>query len=210
MKQLFLFLSIMLITWVSTAQVAAVTSNGDEVILYSDGTWKYSKKNDTETKEISTSPIAFEKNNKSTFLVKSNKTNIGIYINAQKWAFKKTSGEEEAEYEFQLKNKDAYGMLIAERIEIPLESLKTIALENAKEAAPDMELIKQEYRNVNGQKVLCLQMTGTGQGIKFTYFGYYFSSVNGTVQLVAYTSQNLFKEYQSEIEELLNGFTVIK
>ena len=51
-----------------------------------------------------------------------------------------------------------------------------------------------------------MQMDGTIQGIKFTYYGYYFSSPNGTIQLLTYTSSNLLNEYKKEFEDFLNGF----
>jgi len=97
-------------------------------------------------------------------------------------------------------------MLIAEKLEIPIESLRNIALQNAKNAAPDMRIIREEYRNVNGNNVLMMQMQGTVQGIKFTYYGYYYSSANGSVQFLTYTSQNLFEGYEGDMQELLNGF----
>ena len=194
---------------VGVAQTSAVTSNGDEVILYNDGTWKFINKPDSSTNKADTSKTVFLKNNEATFLLKSNVTNVGIYLNPKKWSFSKSGANASAEYSLQLKGEDAYGMLIAEKIEIPLESLKNLAFENAKNAAPDIKIIKEEYRIVNGTTVLCLQMNGTTQGIKFSYFGYYFSFAKGSIQLVTYTSQNLLKDYKPALEELLNGFVVL-
>ena len=96
-------------------------------------------------------------------------------------------------------------MIISEKMEIPLETLKSIALNNGRKAAPDLKITKEEYRIVNGAKVLLLQMNGTMQGIKFSYYGYYFSNSNGTVQFVTYTSTNLITSYLPKIELLLNG-----
>jgi hypothetical protein len=192
----------------STAQTSAVTSAGEEVVLYNDGTWKYVNKKSTEGAEIKTNSTKFSKDKEATFLVKSNITNVGIYLNPKKWSFKKA--KDAGEYEFQLKEKEGYALLLAERIEIPLESLKSIALTNAQKAAPDAEIVKEEYRMVNGIKVLCLQMDGTIQGIRFSYFGYYYSSDKGTVQLLTYTSKSLFKDYQADLETFLNGFVELK
>ena len=91
-----------------------------------------------------------------------------------------------------------------------IDKFVTIALENARDAAPDAKIVKQEYRTVNGNKVLCLQLNGTMRGIKFAYLGYYISNESGTVQLVGFTAQSLFKEYQAEIEEFLNGLSAVK
>lgn len=100
-------------------------------------------------------------------------------------------------------------MLISEKIQIPIETLKGIAYENAKNAAPDIKIIKEEYRTVNSIKVLMMQMSGTIQGIKFIYFGYYYSNTNGTIQFITYTSENLFKTYFDDIELFLNGLVEI-
>ena len=121
------------------------------------------------------------------------------------WSFNTPTDNPEAEYELQLKDGDLYGLIITEKVEIPIETLKVIALENAKAAAPNMSIVKEEFRNVNGLKVLLLHMNGTIQGIKFSYYGYYYSNSNGTVQFITYTSQNLLDGFKSKIEDLLNG-----
>jgi hypothetical protein len=192
------------------AQKKAVTETGDEVLLYDDGTWKYISNTVSDKVEIVTNPQAFKKSNAAGFLLKSGKFNIGVWLDAKKWSFGKANNNEEAEYEMQLKGKDLYAMLITEKIEIPLETLKTIAIENGRKAAPDLQVIKQEYRMVNNIKVLLLQMNGSTQGIKFSYLGYYFSSANGTVQFVTYTAQNLLSSLREDAEQLLNGLVTVE
>ena len=100
-------------------------------------------------------------------------------------------------------------MNITEKVEVPLEALKYNANENGRAVAPDLKIVKEEYRTVNGTKVLLIQMNGTTQGIKFSYFGYYYSNSNGTIQFVTYTSQNLLDTYENDCEELLNGIVEI-
>ena len=188
------------------AQINAVTETGDEVILYQDGTWKYLNNISAERKQIPVNPKKYLKDEKSTFLVKSKKLNIGIWINPKIWSFKKSTDKDASEFEFEKKGDDLYGMLISEKVEIPIENLIDIAIENAKSVSPDVKVVKREYRNVNGVQVLLMQLVGTIQGVKFTYYGYYYSNSNGTIQLIAYTSENLFNEYLDEIELFLNGF----
>jgi hypothetical protein len=98
-------------------------------------------------------------------------------------------------------------MLIAEKAEIPVESLVEIAYENALEAAIDTQIITKEYRNVNGIEVIMLKMKGTMQGVKFVYIGYYYSNSEGAFQFVTYTSQKMLKDYENSMFDLLNGFT---
>lgn len=192
-----------------SAQIKAVTESGDEVILYNDKSWDYTTTAIKEAKEISTNSTTFTKNKDATFNLKSKiLPDVVISINPKKWSFKKEESEAEAEFTFQLKDKDAYGMIITERIEIPLESLKEIALDNARKTAPDIRVVMEEYRNVNDRKILCMQMDGTTQGVKFSYYGYYFSYDGGTIQFLTYTSQSLLKEYKAEMEDFLNGFSI--
>lgn len=187
------------------AQQKAVTENGEEVLLYEDGTWKYQNEEEISDNETPTNSISFKKDNASTFLLKSNKFNVGFWLNPKLWSFKKATEASEAEYKLILKSGDIYGMIITEKVEIPLETLKSIALENGKTAAPDLKIVKEEYRVVNGNKILLLQMTGTIKGIKFSYYGYYFSNKNGTVQFITYSSKSLLDSNKTKIESLLNG-----
>ena len=192
--------------YTSTSQIIAITETGDKVILYNDGSWIYDVSNHVINSEIKTNNKLFKKDKKSTFLVKSKVFNIGVYLNPQDWSFEKDYNDPTAEYIFNYKNGDLYAMMITEEMEIPLEVLKGIALENGRSAAPDIHIAKEEYRTVNGHKLLMLQLNGTIEGIKFSYYGYYFSNENGTVQLITYTSQSLFNKYKEAAEKLLNGF----
>ncbi|MCG8429266.1 MAG: hypothetical protein MI754_18090, partial [Chromatiales bacterium] len=144
---------------------------------------------------------------KSSFSLKSTKNNSVFWINPKKWAFSKSDdGNEAAEYNFQLRGKDLYAMAITEEITIDIENLAQIALENAREAAPNARITKREYRIVNGNKVIFQQMEGTIQGINFTYLGYYYSNDTGSTQYLTYTATSLVSKYRTKINGFLNGF----
>lgn len=192
------------------AQQKAVTEVGEQVLLYENGTWKYANQDDATSNTVQINPDPFFKSDDATFLLKSTKVDIGVWLDPTEWSFQKAADNPEAEYELQLKGEDLYGMIIAEKLEIPIENLKEIALENGREAAPDLKVIQEEYRTVNGQKVLFLQLNGTLQGIKFTYYGYYYSSPSGTVQFITYTSQGLLNSYIEDCEKILNGFVKVQ
>lgn len=210
MRKVIIMVTCFIFAFVCYAQQLAITETGEEVILYDDGTWEYVNESEQTDSEITMNPKEFVKSDNSTFLLKSKKINVGFWINPDKWTFKKAVGNPAAEYELQLKDHDLYGMVIAEKIEIPLTSLKAIAIQNGKAAAPDIHVVKEEYRMVNGLKVLFLQLNGTIQGLKFTYYGYYYSNSNGTLQFLTYTSQNLLQDYLEDIEELLNGLVEVE
>lgn len=210
MKNFLLTTLVMCSLTLGYGQIKAVTENGDEVTLFDDGTWSYDDLGVMEEAEIAMNPATFKKGDKATFLLKSSKNNFGFYLNPKEWSFTKEASNTAAEYELQLKSGDLYGMIIAEQVEIPLENLRGIAISTAKSAAPDLKVIKEEYRMVNGLKMLHLQMNGTMQGIKFSYYGYYYSNESGTVQYVTFTSQNLIESYREQCDALLNGLVVIE
>ncbi|MEZ4886945.1 MAG: hypothetical protein R3E32_19605 [Chitinophagales bacterium] len=210
MKNLTLTLLLLSTTVFTYAQQKAITQTGQEVLLYEDGTWAYLEEDSVEVVEIPMNPTEFETPKKSTFLLKSSKIDLGFGLNPKKWNFKKATNNDEAEYELQLKEGDLYGMIITEKIEIPLDVLKKIALENGRAVSPDLKIVKEEYRMVNGIKVLLLQMNGTLQSIKFSYYGYYYSDEGGTIQFITYTAQNMMDEYRTDAEDLLNGLVRIK
>lgn len=186
------------------AQWKAVTENGDEVLLNENGTWKYVNERE-EGPVIAVNDRRFTKSKSASFLLKSSRHNTGFWLDPKKWSFTKAKNNEDAEYELQLKDGDLYAMIISEKVEIPLETLRTIALSNCTASAPDAWIVNEEYRTVNDLQVLMMQINGTMEGIKFVYYGYYYSNSSGTVQFVTYTAQNLIESYRSECEELLNG-----
>lgn len=192
----------------NSQQKAVIKESGKEVVLFDNGTWNYSLTDSNEVVKIDT--LAFSKLITSDYLLESSKLKYGIWINKKKWDFSTTenTGTTPTEFNFKLKGEDAYGMIIAEKIEIPIDNLLDIAFHNAQNAAPDTKLIKKECRNVNGKFVHFMQMEGTIQGIKFVYLGYYYSDENGSIQFLTYTSQNLLKQYKAEMESLLNGFII--
>ncbi len=208
-KFIFVFI-VFLSPFICFAEQKAITDKGEEVILYDDGTWEYLNKSQDESSKISINNREFTKLKNATFLLKSKKNNIGLWIDPKKWKFKKAVSNEAAEYELSLKGKDLYGMIITERIEIPMESLVKIAIQNAQNVAPDIQVVNKEYRMVNGNKVIQIQMKGTMQGIKVVYYGYYFSNSKGSTQIVTYTSQGLFKSLLNEIEDFLNGLVSLQ
>jgi hypothetical protein len=205
----------MSISNIATSQIKALTDNGREVILSYDGTWKYSDdnsiKNAVSTDSLTTNKTKFTKTSQATFLVKSTIFNVGVFMNPSKWTFAAhRDNEKNPEYRFTLKSEEGYAMMVAEKTQIGLENMRQIAFLNAQKASVDVKETGAEYRMVNNKKILCLKFQGTIQGIKFVYFGYYFSSPNGTIQLLSYTSEQYYDSIQKELENFLNGFVEIE
>lgn len=205
----------MTISNIVKSQTKALTENGREVLLYADGTWKFSQdssnKNTASPDTLKLNPNKYTKPSGATFLVKSNIFNIGVFINPNKWTFElHRDNETIPEYRFSLKTGEGFVMMISEKIPLDLETLRQIALLNARDASIDVKETFAEYRIVNGKKVLCLELQGTIKGIKFTYFGYYYSNSNGTVQLLSYSTEQYFGRIQKELENFLNGLVEVE
>lgn len=192
------------------AQIKAITNTGDEVMLYEDGTWRYTNDSLNLKQTADTSKVKFETPVFSNFLVKSTRIGMGVYIDPKKWTFNKSEGTEPSEYEFEMRDdKNGYAMMITEKLELPMEALKMAAYQNALSVSSDIKIEKEEYRKVNGTYVLMMQMGGKIKGIDFVYLGYYYSSEKGTIQLLTYTFRKLLDENREEMENLLNGLVVL-
>jgi hypothetical protein len=208
------FASVMLFLFCISSHVAAYSQNptrartedGKEVLLFPDGTWKYAG-----TPEASSSPTSIPVERKSrlaTTEFKTQKGQFSIWVNTAKWQQDHGPVSGPTEFKFTHKNGDGYAMVIPERITMPLDSLKEIVLDIAKRAAPDAKIISEQMKVVNGQKILAMKMEGTIRGIPFVYYGYYYAGEAGTLQVVAYTGKSLFKEYEQEFTEFLNGVVI--
>jgi len=91
---------------------------------------------------------------------------------------------------------------------LQVEVLVDIAVENARTAASNLNVLKQEYRIVNGKKVIYMEMTGIIRGLNVTYLRYYFSSPSGSTQFLAYTATSKVDAYRDSMIKLLNGLDV--
>ena len=186
-------------TVVAQTPIRARTESGKEVILSPDGTWKYAP-------EAPGPAVVTNKPFGATTLFKAPQGGFGIWYDDTKWLIDQKS--DHATAEFKLKRGDAYALVLVEELNIPIATLKEIALENAKEAAPDAKIIFEETRTVNKKEVLCMKMEGTIKGIPFRYYGYYYGGKQGTIQLLTFTGQTIFAKYEQDLTDFLNGLEI--
>jgi len=184
-----------------SAQEKATTESGKKVLLWPNGTWK-------PVPEPSTPKPGgdYQRPKHSTDRITFPKSKFTVYYDASIW--KKVGPEQPTRQTYQHKDGDGYAVVIAERMQAPLETLKNLALTNAKNVAPDARFAFEETRTVNGLKVLVLQIKGTMQGMPITYFGYYYTGTEGCIQILTYTTDNLFDEFKNDFQAFLNGFTI--
>ena len=195
------------------AQMEAYTANGDTVLLFDNGKWDY-KNNQVaseETEEKSLPPFnpeKFSKPKSAKEVAKGKNGAYEIWYNASKWDRSVKKNQDGTDMEFNLTNKEGFVLTIFERAEFPLNTLRDVALLNAERVATEFEILKEEMRTVNGREILCLQFAATIQGVKFIYMGYYTSFSEGSLQILAFSYQNLFKEFEPHFEDFLNGLII--
>ncbi|NOQ35092.1 MAG: hypothetical protein GQ569_04265 [Methylococcaceae bacterium] len=173
----------------------AVTEDGRNVILYSDGTWAFRQE---------MPQLRPQKANKS---LKGKRGAYEVFYNDKLWK-QGNAGNEDAEIQLQHNNGDGYAMIIFERIPVPLENLKKLALENVRSVASNVEIAGEERKLVNGYEMMVLRINGAIEGIPFSYLNYYASGDWGTIQFVTYTATVLMPEYETDFLDLLNGLTI--
>ena len=60
------------------------------------------------------------------------------------------------------------------------------------------------------KNIFMMELKGLIQGIRFVYYGYYYTGKDETIQLITYTYQSEFEEYKTELEKMLNGLVIDK
>jgi len=152
--------------------------------------------------------VTAERSVNATAFVQGARVPYKVWYDPAKWEPIKRKGPGEAEHILTHSKRDAYALVIAERIQVPLDKLKDVALAHTRNAAPDARLVSAAERVVNGARILNVQIDATVSGVPFTYYSYYYSGKQGTIQVVTYTSQNLFEEYNPDFIEFLAGLVI--
>lgn len=206
LKPLFLCVFLLVFSMVH-GQVKAVTETGDEVILSPNGTWKY-KEDVKNNDSIVLNSTQYLKPSTANFLLKSNRSAAGFWLNSKKWNFEKST-DNNSEYSFSLKENTSIGaFVVPEPVSMELSALRKFAIENIQHSSSGFKILKEEYRQVNGLKLLLIESDAIIQGMQIIYFNYYYSDSANTVQFVSYYPKNLLAKYKNVSEELLNGFVI--
>lgn len=189
--------------------IAAMPVSADTDIVSDNDSTKVENKETADTTKVKT-PDSYFRSFASNHYYEGSKGKYGIWINDNKWLMGKLGINPDAKYEFEHINGDAHALVLYSKSELTIENLKKRALANAQSAAPNAKSVLEEERIVNETKVLCLQIEGSINTTPFTYYGYYHTGRRGTLQVIAFTRQNLFTDYKRDFEELLNGLEIKK
>ncbi|MEO8028742.1 MAG: YbjN domain-containing protein, partial [Bryobacteraceae bacterium] len=132
---------------------------------------------------------------------------FSVWVDLTKWK-QSALPDEPKVIQFESLGGDAYAKVISEKAKIPKNSLREVAVENARKADPNIKVILKEERIVNGRHVGVMQMDGVVKNLPIVYYGYYYGGSSGSVQVVCFTLKGAFEENLARFTELLDGLEV--
>jgi len=188
----------------ASAQQYATTDEGKRVLLKDNGLWEIV----VEEEAFGGSPVYFSKSPKSKQAVKGKLIPYEIWYSNEKWTVLGKSENSLAEYTLKHKDGDVMAAVVAERIQVDLDKLVEIALNNLKNSASEYRIVDWKNATINNNVGKLLRINAIVQGIDFTYLIFYFSNERGSFQLMTFTSNNLFADYEKDLMELISGFVI--
>ena len=159
--------------------------------------------NPTEGEETNRLSPVHPSTGKKLFRAKG--SNFGIWYDDSKWQVS-TNPDEKGGGKFNFIRGDGYAEVVVVPIELPIGTLKELALKDA--YCPDCQLVFEEKRLVNGIEILCLQTEST-IGEPITIYGYYYSGKEETIEVLTITRQSSFAKNREEFTNFLNGLVVL-
>ncbi|MDU8885760.1 hypothetical protein RXV94_06280 [Yeosuana sp. MJ-SS3] len=201
-------------------QTQAVTVEGDTIYVYNNGAWSYELLdempiiNEFEYLEaelaIDTIQTPFQFSDKTNKEVINASGQFRIKYDGKAWKrVPAVTLNEEAEFGFESKSSDIWCVVISEETPIETTMLFKIAKKTLEEnSGAEAKIIKTELITVNGAEVLRGVMNISFSGISFIFDSYYFSNEKGSVQFTTWTSAEVWKRNENEIQDFLHGFVV--
>jgi len=164
--------------------------------------------NDGEPKNVAPGKGAaeFQKDPHAVEAYKGKRDLFTLYLIPGRWKQKETPSSPDAEVQFSLQDTDVFGLVIVDRAKMPVETLKQVAVGRVQRLDKDFRIVQEGKRIVNGRGVLFVILDAKIKGIPLTYFVYYYTGPEGSIQVLTFTSQSLFKEHKPDMEAFLNGF----
>ena len=96
--------------------------------------------------------------------------------------------------------------LIDEASQIPIDSMPDIAMMNLREVGTDVIEIMRGERNINGNRFTFIEYSANIGDLEVAYLGLYYSDASGTLQIVGWSTSNIFGGTRGKIERFASGF----
>jgi hypothetical protein len=123
-----------------------------------------------------------------------------IAFDRTEWVVQPENFIEEAELSL-IFNNDTFLSVVPESGELSYNYMKEFITDSI-----EGTITESGFRLVNESDMLWLQGEATYEGVKFTYLYHVYTGVQGTIQIVAWTTSNIFERRTSDIEDFVSGF----
>lgn len=110
--------------------------------------------------------------------------------------------------EFLFTGNNVFLKVIAEELELSYQVLETIILENAQQMDPKATIAEIGFREVNGKNMLWATINAELEGVKFILYFHVYTGSEGTVQLMGWTTENLFDRKIQDFEDVFSSFLI--
>ena len=150
-----------------------------------------------------------EKPATATEYLESTTADFGVWFDPAAWKVN-PHPQDLFSVEFTHVGETGYASLSAERVSTPIGSLPGSVLRNFRNSTPNMHIVGQETRALAGREVLFLTFLGTYLNQPTTFYGYYYSGPEGTVQLVVRIPSAATQRNKSVAEAFLSGLQISK
>ena len=122
-----------------------------------------------------------------------------LWYNADKWNLLPDTVYGNSEYAFEFQNGELIAMMITERMQVPLSRIKEAAIASFKKEGSEGRIAEEQKIVVNDTEGLLLKIDALVDGIPVSYLNGYFSTREGTFQLITYTAYNLFDSHRNDM-----------
>lgn len=103
---------------------------------------------------------------------------------------------------------DTYVTLIPETSELTFEYMEEAILANMTSVDSDAEITEKGFRTINDTELMWAYAEAQTDGINLTFYYHIYTGSAGTIQIVAWTTSNIFERKIRIIDELVAGLTV--
>ena len=103
---------------------------------------------------------------------------------------------------------DTHVTLIPETSELTFEYMGEAILTNMRSVDSNTEITEKGFRTVNDTELMWAYAEAETDGLKFTFYYHIYTGSAGSIQIVAWTTSNIFERRIRLIDELVAGLTV--
>ena len=160
---------------------------------------------EVETDEISTNSQIFNKNSNADFYIRLKKANVGVWVDTSKWEIDKADTHLTFKYKTSYSTELHLYYFTTKRTDIENCNLQIEIWENV---FKNFNLISKEYREVNGTKIIFLDIEGRYGTTPETMIGYHKAVGNGTITFRCVIATQNISAFENDIIELLNGLVI--